>query len=179
MCVFSVRKRLLRTFVYCYAQCIQFWVGCTAFASVCVRLLRSKRLLRTYTVFDSFNVFVMQSRGFVDSFDVPMIRSLGSLIRLTFVRPLVMIGSRRMRKELVGWMKVNMVMLFLTTEVYIHCFATYLQLHFYAAVILSCCNQILLQIFSVTYWFRSATKIKPDDILQLVVDEKWKLWISS
>ena len=51
---------------------------------------------------------------------------------------------RRMRKELVGWMKVIMVLLCLTTEVYNNYFATSLKLHFYDAVILSWCNHRLL-----------------------------------
>ena len=55
---------------------------------------------------------------------------------------------RSMRKELVGWMQYSMVFLWLTTEVYINRLSDSLQLHFYAAVILYCCNYILLQMFS-------------------------------
>ena len=40
-----------------------------------------------------------------------------------------------------------MVFLCLTTEAYIHCMENFLQLNFYAAVILSCCNKSLLHIF--------------------------------
>ena len=32
----------------CLRKCMQFCVGCTAFAYVCVRILRVKRLLRTF-----------------------------------------------------------------------------------------------------------------------------------
>ena len=63
--------------------------------------------------------------------------------------------SRRMRRDLVGcfqesqWlskMQVRMVLLCLKTEMHITYFATSLQLHFFAVVILSYCNQILLNI---------------------------------
>ena len=43
-------------------------------------------------------------------------------------------------------MKVIIVLLCLTKEVYNNYFATSLKLHFYAAVVLSCCNHSLLQI---------------------------------
>ena len=39
------------------------------------------------------------------------------------------------------------MLLYLTTEVDISWFATYLQLHFFPVVMLSCCNQSSLQIF--------------------------------
>ena len=58
---------------------------------------------------------------------------------------------------------------------YINCFENSLQLHFYADIILSCCNQSLLQIFQVLYCFQSATNIKPDDILQFVVENKMEM----
>ena len=88
-------------------------------SGLCIRiqLLRVKRLVGTYTNFalsaacgyvyrffalsslcvririiDSFNVSVIRSWGFVDSFDVPMIQYWYLLIHLTFVQPLVMIG---------------------------------------------------------------------------------------
>ena len=52
-----------------------------------------------------------------------------------------------------------MVLLVIYIEVYIICYKTSLQLQFYAAVILSCCNQILLQIFWVPYCYQSTTII--------------------
>ena len=54
--------------------------------------------------------------------------------------------NRMMRKELVGWTQFIMLLLCLKTEVCINSFSNSLKLHFYAAVILSCCNQSLLQI---------------------------------
>ena len=38
-------------FVYVFAQCLHLCVGCMAFAHVCVRILRVKRLVHTYTAF--------------------------------------------------------------------------------------------------------------------------------
>ena len=55
---------------------------------------------------------------------------------------------------------------------YINCLESSLQIHIYANVILSYYNQILLQMFWVPYCFRSATNIKPDDIMQIVFDKK-------
>ena len=63
--------------------------------------------------------------------------------------------------------------------------ATSLKLHFFALVILSWCNQRLLQIFWAHVCFWSATNTKLYNILWLIVDEetemvdllfKWVLW---
>ena len=109
---FSQCKRLLLT----YTALRRLYVFCDL-SSLCVRIriLRVKRLVHTYTDFaryaaytyvcgfwvliilcvhirilDYFNVSVIRYWGFVDLFDVPMIRFWGSLIRLTFVRLIVM-----------------------------------------------------------------------------------------
>ena len=68
---------------------------------VSIQILHVKRLVHTYMGFFAlsllcvririyFNVSVIQSWGFVNSFDKPMIWSWGLLIHLTFVQPVVM-----------------------------------------------------------------------------------------
>ena len=52
---------------------------------------------------------------------------------------------------------------------------TSLKLHFFALVILSWCNQRLLQIFWAPFCFQSATNTKLYNILWLIVDEETEL----
>ena len=55
------------------------------------------------------------------------------------------------------------------------CFATSLQLHLFDVVILSCCNQRLLQIFLVALFLWSATNTNPYHTLWLIVDKEMEI----
>ena len=62
-----------------------------------------------------------------------------------------------------------MVFLCLTTELCINFFATFLQLHFYAVVIL------YADFIPVPYLFWGRINIKKDDILHLIVDKRMEM----
>ena len=51
VCIFALVVRLLHAIMYGFAKFMQFCVVFMAFAYVCVRLLRVKRLVRMYMVF--------------------------------------------------------------------------------------------------------------------------------